>query len=173
MAPPPETQPDSTSSSVLMGCVNQSDHNLLPDSLGVSTERVNRRIRQGIILQSRQIALFDPRGGLDVGQAQPESLTGGLEDRNRLPQHGMPGLRPPPTGHQFCFLLFDLFTDHSMAHTLLFCESFMDTVNFSLGHFLILYFKGGYGIQSGRVNLFVDHANVATIGRVTKGNWAS
>ena len=57
IAPPPGTQPDSTSSAVLIGYINQHDHNLLSDGLGVATERVNRRIRKGIILQSRQIAL--------------------------------------------------------------------------------------------------------------------
>src|SRR5437867_4858432 len=44
---------------------------------------------------------------------------------------------------------------------------------FRWGIFSILYFKGGDGIQGVWVNLFIDHANVATIGRVTKGNWSS
>jgi|SoiMethySBSTD1v2_1073268.scaffolds.fasta_scaffold2054653_2 hypothetical protein len=30
------------------------------------------------------IALFNPRGGLDISQAQPESFTSGLEGRNRF-----------------------------------------------------------------------------------------
>src|SRR5712691_2447239 len=81
MAPLPETRPDSTSSCVLLRYVNQRDDNLLSDSLGVATEGVNRRIRQGIILQARQIALFNSRGGLDISQTQPESFTGGFEGR--------------------------------------------------------------------------------------------
>jgi hypothetical protein len=47
----------------------------------------------------------------------------------------MPGLRPQPAGNQFRLFLFDPLTDRSMAHSLLFREGFIDTVNFSLGHF--------------------------------------
>ena len=42
----------------------------------------------------------------------------------------MPGLRPPPAGNQFHLFLFDLLTDRSMAHPLLFREGFIDAVNF-------------------------------------------
>src|SRR2546430_2052937 len=131
IASPPGTRPDSTSSSVLIRYVNQRDHNLLADGFGVSTERVNRRICQGIILQSRQIALFNPCRGLDIRQTQPESFTRGLEGRNRFSQHSMSGLSPPPTGNQFRLFLFDLLTDRSMANSLLIREGFIDTVNFS------------------------------------------
>jgi hypothetical protein len=66
---------------------------------------------------------------------KPESFTSRLEGRNRLPQHGMSGLRPPPASHQCRFFLFDLLTDRSMAHALLFREGVIDTMNFSLGYF--------------------------------------
>jgi len=126
IASPLGIRPNSTSSCVLLGYVNQRDNNLLSDSLGVATERINCRIRQGIILQSGQIALFNPRGGLDISQTQPESFTGGLESRNRFPQHSMPGFRPPPTGNQFRLFLFDLLTEQSMANSLLFRKGFID-----------------------------------------------
>src|SRR5262249_39726210 len=85
----------------------------------------------------------------------------------------MPGFRPPPTGDQFRLFLFDLLTDSAMAHTFLFREGLIDTVDFPLWHFLILYFKGGDGIQDMSVKLFIDHTNVATSRRVTKGNGSS
>jgi hypothetical protein len=65
----------------------------------------------GIVFQSRQIALCDPCIGGDNGQAQPQRFAGRFEGCNRLLQHGMADPRPLPTGHQFRFFLFDLFTD--------------------------------------------------------------
>src|SRR5437870_1660290 len=85
----------------------------------------------------------------------------------------MPGFRPPPTGDQFRLFLFDLLTDSAMAHAFLFREGLIDTVDFPLWHFLILYFRGSDGIQGIWVKLCIDHANVAIIRRVAKSNGAS